>query len=216
MRTDWLPLSASALVIGAMALVFGGLVNPTTGAESTTETLKLVDQESGRWLAMAVMYFLAAAALMLGLPAVVALFNRGGRRLGLLGVGVLSIGVLGTAGYSMLMVFFRALVVHDSLRTVSLDDLVNDPGLAVFLYGWISCFVLGIVLIAIALFLAGKTAKWVPLLLLVFVLLTPFGSQLGRLGMAIQVLALAVGFTGVAVAVISDEHKRDLDRQPVL
>ncbi len=28
MRSEWIPLSASALVIGVMALVFGNLLNP--------------------------------------------------------------------------------------------------------------------------------------------------------------------------------------------
>jgi MFS family permease len=216
MRTDWLPLSASALVIGAMALVFGGLVNPTTGADTTTDTLRIVSEDGGRWLAMAVMYFLASVSLMLGLPAILSLFTRRGRRMGLLGVGVFSIGVLGTAGYSVLMVFFRALVANDAVDGRSLDQVAGDAGLSIFLYVWIAGFYVGVLLIAIALFLARKTPRWVPFVLVGFVALLPFGQHLGRLGMAVQVLGLAVAFTGIAIAAISDDNKRELAAQAVL
>jgi MFS family permease len=214
MRTDWLPLSASALVIGAMALVFGVLVNPGNGDGTAAETAAIIRDEGGRWLAMAVMYFLAAVALMLGLPSILTLFTRRGRRMGLFGVGVFSIGVLGTAGYAVLMVFSRALidrqVIEDPAR---MDDVIEDAGLAAFLFGWIVCFIVGILAIAIALFLARKTPKWVPVALLAFVAMFPFSGELGRLMMAVQVLLLAVGFTGIAVAAISDEHKRELAQQ---
>lgn len=214
MRTDWLPLSASALVIGAMALVFGGLVNPTsTDTGSAVETLRIIDEEGGRWLAMAVMYFLAAVALMLGLPAVLTLFTRRGRRTGLLGVALFSIGVLGTAGYAMLLVFFRALVDQGVIKTQGLDEVIRDAGLATFVYGWIAGFYLGLLAIAVALFLARKTPRWVPTLLVLFVAAFPFSQQLGRLGMAVQVLLLAVAFTGIAIAAISDEHERELAQQ---
>jgi hypothetical protein len=59
MRTDWVPLSAGALVIGAMSLVFGSLLNPAEAGASTTETLRIVQDDSARYLAMAVMFSLA-------------------------------------------------------------------------------------------------------------------------------------------------------------
>ncbi|MGZ4486058.1 MAG: hypothetical protein ACXVW8_17180 [Nocardioidaceae bacterium] len=215
MRTDWLPLSASALVIGAMALVLGGLLNPSTAGQDAAQTLHVVQDNSGRWLGMAVMYFLASFAMTLGLPAVLSLFTRRGRRLGLLAVGVLSLGVIGTAGYAMLMVFFRALVVKDLVKTGGLDQLAHDAGLGFFLYGWIGGFYLGVALLALALLVARSTARWVPAVLVLFVLMLPVASHLGRLGSAVQVLLLAVAFTGIAVAAVSEEHQRDLRRQPV-
>jgi len=214
MRTDWVPLSASALVIGAMSLVFGSLLNPAEAGSSTAQTLRVVEEDSGRWLAMAVMYFLASVMLTLGLPALLTLFERRGRKLGLAGVALFAVGAIGTCGYAMLMVFFRALVVSDAVRKAPFERVTEDAGLAIFLQGWIIGFVGGVLLIAVALFVARSTPRWVPVLLVVFVAAFPVSSQLGRVGMALQVLALAVAFTGIAMAAVTEEHQRGLARQP--
>jgi hypothetical protein len=215
MRTDWLPISASALVIGAMSLVLGALLNPVSGSQDAAATLKVVENSDARWLGMAVMYFISSLALSLGLPALLSLFVTRGRRLGLLAVGTFAVGAIGLSGYSMLMVFFRALLNEDLLKGQALDQMSHDAGLSIFLYGWIGSFYLGVLFIAVALFVARKTDKWVPILLLGFVAMLPFSSHLGRVGMAVQVLALAIAFTGVATAAVSEEHKRELERQPV-
>lgn len=217
MRTEWLPMSASALVIGAMSLVLGALLNPVPGSQDAAATLRLVDHSGGRWLGMAVMYFIASVTLSLGLPALVSLFTKEGRRIGLLAVAVFAVGAIGLAGYAMLMVFFRALVQHDALRTTGegLDAVTHDVGLSAFLYGWIACFYLGVLLVSVALFVSRKTARWVPYTLVFFLAVGPFTPHLGRAGAALQILAFAVAFTGVAVAAVSTDHQRELARQPV-
>jgi hypothetical protein len=48
---------------------------------------------------------------------------------------------------------------------------------------------------------------WVPLLLVVFVAMLPVAAHLGRVGAAVQVLLLAVGFTGVAMAAVTTVHE---------
>ncbi len=45
----------------------------------------------------------------------------------------------------------------------------DDQGLRVFLFGWIGCFYGGVLLLAIALFVARTVTRWVPAVLLVFV-----------------------------------------------
>jgi hypothetical protein len=214
MRTDWVPFSASALVIGSMAMVLGAVLNPIAG-ERGTAVLRAASNSETRWLGMSVMYFVASIFLTLGLPALLSLFVRRGRGLGVVSVGVFAIGTIGLSGFAMLMVFLRSLVGHGLLQADGLDKLGDDTGLALFLYGWIAGFYLGVLLIGIALFLARKTAAWVPALLVLFVALLPLSSQLGRIGSALQVFALAVAFTGIAVAAVSDEHKRELRSQPV-
>jgi hypothetical protein len=214
MRTDWVPFSASALVIGAMAMVLGGVLNPISG-ERGTAVLRAASDSETRWLGMSVMYFLASIFLTLGLPALLSLFVRRGRGLGVVSVGVFAIGTIGLSGFAMLMVFLRSLVSQEVLQTDGLDRLGDDIGLTVFLYGWIAGFYLGVLLIGIALFRSRKTGVWVPALLVLFVAVMPLSSQLGRIGSALQVLALAVAFTGIAVAAVSDEHKRELRNQPV-
>lgn len=217
MRKDWLPISASALVIGVMSLVLGSLLNPSAGSKDVGETLRVVEHSGGRWLGMAVMYFIASVALSLGLPALLSLFTTRGRRVGLLAVGVFAVGAIGLAGYAMLMVFFRALVVTDALKTSGqgLEAVTHEAGLTVFLYGWLGAFYLGVVLVAVALFVARSTPRWVPAMFVFFLAMAPFTSTLGRLGMAVQIMALAVAFTGVAVASVSEEQQRRLTAQPV-
>ncbi len=215
MRTDWVPYSASALVIGAMSMVLGAVLSPLSGNQRAAETLRVAGQEDGRWLGMAVMYFLASIFLTLGLPAMLSLFVNRGRGLGLLAVGVFSVGAIGLSGFAMLMVFIRTLVIGDLLKSTGLDRMSDDLGLSIFLYGWIGGFYAGILLIAVALFVARKTPSWVAALLLLFVIAMPFVEHLGRVGSALQVMALAVAFTGIATAAVSDEHKRELKAQPV-
>ena len=130
------------------------------------------------------MYFGAAVALTPGLPALLSVFVDRGRRLGALAVVVFSVGVIGTAGHAMLMVF-------------------GDTGLAVFLYGWIAGFYVGVLLLALALFVARRTPMWSTGLLVVFVALLPLNEVIGRVGAVLQVMALAVAFTAIAIAAVN-------------
>jgi hypothetical protein len=208
MRSDWIPPSASCLVIGVMALVFGVLLNPTDADTSSTETIRVVADEGGRWLGMAVMYFGASVTLTLGLPALLSLFTVRGRGIGLLAVAVFSVGVIGTAGYAMLLVFFRALVNAGAIQDAKLEEVTADNGLGFFLYGWIAGFYVGLLLIAIALLVAKRTPVWVPLLIFAFVAVFPVASQIGRVGQVLQVMGLAVAFTGIAIAAVNGVQQR--------
>jgi hypothetical protein len=211
MRTDWVPVSASALVVGMMALVFGALLNPLSGAEGSAEALNSAANDGGRWLGMCVMYFLASVALTLGLPSMVTLFRDRGQRVGILAVSVFLVGVIGTAGYAMLLVFFRALVTKgEVVDAQGLDGVVDDTGLGVFLYGWIAAFFLGLLLIAIALLVARRTPMWVPLVLIGAIAMFPLTSQFGRVAQVLQLFAMAVAFTGIAIAAVTagqDRHR---------
>ena len=202
MRSEWIPLSASALVIGVMALVFGQLLNPGQSGDTASDTLRVVSEEGSRWLAMAVMFTLSSITLVFGMPSVLTLFERRGRRMGLVAVAVFTIGAIGTCGFAMLLVLFRAMVVVGAVRGRALDDLGDDRGLAVFLFGWIGFFYGGVLLLAIALFMARTVSRWIPAVLLVFVLLIAVVDHFGRVGSAVQVLLLAVAFTGVAMTAV--------------
>jgi hypothetical protein len=208
MRNDWIPLSASALVIGAMSLVFGSILNPSPAGATARQTLAVVDENSFRWVAMSVMFVLGSFMLTAGLPAVLTLFERRGRTLGMISVAVFAVGTIGTCGYAMLMVFFRAMVVAGAVRGPALNSLTNDKGLKIFLSGWIFGFYGGVLLLAIAFLVARTVPRWVPVVLLAFVVLLHFGSHLGRVGSALQVMALAVAFTGIAMAAVTGEHQR--------
>ncbi len=203
---DWIPASAAAFVTGAMALTFGSLLLPS--GSSTADTLEVARTMDGRWLAAAVVFFIASVALTLGLPAALSLFERRGRSLGMLSAVVLAVGFLGTAGYSMLIVFFRAIALETSLTGAELDDAVHEAGLTVFLYGWIACFYLGELLLAIALLRADVTPRWVPLVLVVHFASAFVAPFLPHAVSSALVLLVAVGFAGVAIEAVSLDNAR--------
>lgn len=208
-QLDWVPVSAALLVTGAMALAFASLLSPTGG--DSTDTLTIVAEHDQRWMVVAVIYFLASVALTLGLPSVLTLFDQRGRLLGVTSAVVLSVGFIGTAGFAMLMVFFRALVITHAIQGQALNDVTSENGLSVFLYGWIAAFYLGELLLALALLRARTIPRWVPALLLAHVAGLPLGSVLPAVVGKAFVLLLALGFAGVAIQAVA----RDTGRRTV-
>ena len=201
MRNDWVPPSAALLVTGAMALALASLLTPT--GSSGSETLQLVRDNDNRWLAVSAIYFLAAAMLIIGLPSVLVLIQDRGRYLGMTAVVTLAVGFIGVAGYAMLLVFLRALVVTDAIRDQSIDAVTEEAGLLVFLYGWIGAFYLGELLLAGALLRALSVPRWVPLLMLLHVLLLPVSAVLPDAVTRGSILVFALAFAGVGIRAAS-------------
>lgn len=197
MRNDWVPASAALLVTGAMALALASLLTPT--GSSGGETLRLVRDNDHRWLAVSVIYFLAAAMLMLGLPSVLTLLPGRGRHVGMAGIVSLAVGVLGVAGYAMLLVFFRAMVVTDAVVDRSIDAVSEETGLLVFVYAWVLAFYLGELLLALALARARTVPRWVPPLLVLHVVLLPVSALLPDDLARGTTLVLALALAGVGV-----------------
>jgi hypothetical protein len=206
-RSEWVPLSASALVVGVMALVFGQLLDPAQSADSTAGTLRVVSEQGSRWLAMSVMFTLSSVTLVFGMPAVLTLFERRGRRLGLTATALFTVGAIGTCGVAVLLLFFRSMVAIGAVRGSALNHVGDDQGLRIFLFGWIGFFYGGVLLLAIALFVARTVSPWVPSVLLAFVLFILVANQLGRVGSALQILLLAVAFTGIAMTAVQRAAK---------
>ena len=172
-------------------------------------TVRLASEQSGRWLAMSVLYFCASVGLTCGMPAVLSLFRERAHRLGVVAVAVLSVGAIGTAGFAMLLVFIQALAQQDALNTASLEAAVSDVGLTVFLWGWAGGFYLGALLVALALLVSHATSPWVPVLLMLFVFLLPAADVMGQAGQVISMMALAVAFTGIATAAVGRSQVAD-------
>ena len=208
-RSEWIPLSAAALVTGAMALVLGSVLDPTSPSSGPAATLQVAAENSGRWLAMSVLFFCSAVGLILGMPALLSLFTVRARRLGLLAVAVFSLGAIGITGFSALMLVARALALKEAIVPNLLDEVLEDSGLRVMLTVWMIGFSGGILLIAIALLRARSTPRWVPGLLLLSLTLS-FVPGTGRVGEAVAMLALAAGFTGIATAATSPGRRAEL------
>jgi hypothetical protein len=220
MRSEWLPVSAGALVTGVMALILGQMINPGGSDSSPAAQMLVAAEYPGRWLAMSVLFFGGAAALVLGMPAVMSLFEeRRGRGIGMTGVAVFTVGCVGVGGLSALMLMFRALALQTmsgdvvpseeiSLVTASLDE----PGLAISLSVWVYGFMLGVLLIAIGLFRARRVPAWVPGLLMGFLavqVVIPFlgGGTAARVASAVGLILLAGGFTGIATHATSERGR---------
>lgn len=208
MRMDWLPVSAALLLTGALAMCLGAFLLPQS--EDTTQTLQIVQEQGGQWLTAAVVLFIASICLTLGLPAIMTLLQGRGWTIGVLAGIVLEVGFIGTAGFAMLLAFFRTLVVTDTLRDKNLDDLASEAGLAVFLYTWIIALYLGELLLAIALLRARTTPRWIPVALVAHVLTVPFSGLLPDFLSKATVLLLVVGFAGIAIQVTSPQNRRRL------
>lgn len=200
---DWVPVSAALLLTGALALCAGAFLLPSSEDGDSNATLQIVQQEGGQWMAAAVILFIASVCLTLGLPAIMTLIQRRGWRIGLVSGIALEIGFIGTAGFAMLMVFFRALVETDSIATGNFDDVASEAGLSVFLVVWIVGLYLGELLLGIALLRARTTPRWVPIALILHVATFPLGDVLPEyLGKA-TILLLVVGFAGIAIQATS-------------
>jgi hypothetical protein len=197
MRIDWVPYSAAALVLGATALSVGALLFPS-GDEAAT-TLQMAADDGGRWLAVAVLYFLAAVTLTLGMPSILTLFQVRGTKFGLTAIGVFTVGCIGLAGFAMLLVFFRALAVNDAIVPGGLDQASSEVGLAAFLFGWIGAFYLGELLLAIALLRVGNLPVWIPGALLLHVALLPLSVLLRFEDPPITALLITVALCGVGI-----------------
>ena len=137
------------------------------------------------------------------------LFERRGMRTGLTAIAVFTLGCVGIAGFAMLLAFIRALVLEDSIDTSGLDAVVAEPGFAVFLYGWIVFFYLGELLLAVALFRARSTPRWIPALLLVHVLLLPVNNLLPDTIQSLTALLITVALAGVGISA-NNLHSRPL------
>ena len=196
MRIDWVPYSASALVVGAAALSVGALISPST--EDSRELVVFVQDDPQRWMAMVGLYLVAAVGLVLGLPAVMSLFDKRGVRTALAAVGVFTVGCLGTVAYAVLLAVYRAMVVHEHL-TVSIEEVARQSGLLPVLIVWVVAFLLGEVLLAIALLMGRRVPRWIPVVILVHAVLVLFSGAMPELVATLISLLITVGLAGVGI-----------------
>ena len=56
---DWLPVSAALLLTGALALGAGGFLLPSSDDGDASDTLRIVQDQSGQWLAAAAIHELS-------------------------------------------------------------------------------------------------------------------------------------------------------------
>jgi hypothetical protein len=205
---DWLPVSAALLLTGALALCLGGFLLPAS--DDPSDTLQIVHDQSGQWLTVAVILFIASVCLSLGLPAILTVFSDRGWTLGMVSAILLEVGFVGTAGFAMLMVFFRSLVINQAILDPTINDVANEAGLAVFLYVWIAGLYLGELLLAVALLRSRSVPRWIPAALIAHAVTFPISNLLPEYLSRATILLLVVGFAGIAIHATSSASRHRL------
>jgi hypothetical protein len=208
MNRSWVPLSAAALVTGALALLLGALLTPMAG-DSTASTLRVAEDNSGQWIAVAVMFILSSVGLLLGLPGLYLLFPGRGRTIGVVALVVTTVAAAGLTGYGMLLIFFNALVRHDALEAGAFDEVVAEPRLELMLFAWVGSFYLAELLLAIAVLRAGSAPRWVPVLFLVHVASFPLTEQLPEKAAQLLILPTALAFCGLAICANAEADRHE-------
>lgn len=187
-------------MVGSLLLVLAFAVNPLSQDVDPTAALRSAERSNGRWLGMAAIMFIASVCLTFGVPSVLTLLTGRGHGVGVVGAGLFTIGTIGLSSYAMVLVVVRALVLRDLLTPKDVASLMNDDAVAVFLGSWITAFLLGLVLLSAALFMARTVPMWVPVLVLVSLASQLVLGALGDFGTVLQFLALAVALTGVSMS----------------
>jgi hypothetical protein len=204
LRIDWVPYSASALVVGASALSIGAILVPQVGLASSP--LASVEVRPDGLLAVSGLYAVASVALVLGLPAVLSIFDVRGARAALVGAAFFVVGCFGTAAYAVLIAVYRALTLQDRALSGGLQDLAGDTGLSVILYVWVFAFAVGELVLALALVQARRVPRWIPGLLVLHVGLAPVAPLLSDLAVAAVALLVTVAFATLGIVA----HQRTL------
>jgi hypothetical protein len=205
-RMDWVPVSAALLLTGALALGLGAFLLPTS--DDPMDSVRIVQEQGGQWMTVAVILFMASIFLTLGVPAVLTLLQRRGWVLGLVSTVVLEVGFIGTAGFAMLMVFFRALVDTGGIVDTGINDVASEAGLAIFLNVWVIALYLGELLLGIALLRAGTTHRWVSYVLILHAVTLPVSGLLPEYLSKATILLLVAGFAGIAIQATAPQSQR--------
>lgn len=198
MGERWLPYAAAALATGSVALIMGALTLPSS--PNGSELLSTLEATPDRWLLASAAFMYAAFALTIGIPTFFQLFKKRGRGTGQVGMVVFAFGTIGTAGYAALLILFRALAVHAVVGAREIDLLSHDKGLIVYLGAFLVAFQAGLLLLGVALLMAGTVARWIPLLMITHVVMSPLVHLIPEGVQAVHSLILGVALIGVAVS----------------
>lgn len=199
MRSEWLALSASALVIGATALFFGAHLTPRPTGDG--HIIRLASAEPALWATSALVLFVAALGMLFGISCVGPLVRRRGFRTAILAMGCIAFASVVLAGFSMQLVLLRGLSLEGEVGADALAAAMHDPMQQLLLRSGFVTFYVGELLVAWALWRAATTPRWVPLAFVAHVV-----GVLASLRLDVTVLADAVallmvaGFAGVAVS----------------
>lgn len=199
MSTTWQPWSAASLASGAVLLVLGTLMLPSEA--NVADLIATVQDESGRWIMASFAFFLASLGMTMGLPSVITLLGRRGRRTGMVGIGVWALGTIGLSGYAAMLILFRTMVdtLGDDLTPAHVEMISDDGTLLAFILIFAVAFYVGEFLTAIALLRARTVKRWVAVLLLAHPVLAPLTGLLPEALQNAHILLVGVALMGIAI-----------------
>lgn len=197
MGDRWLPWSAASLASGAVLLVLGTFSLPSSFA--VADLMRSVQNDGGQWLLAAAAFFLAAVGITLGLPTIYWLLPPRHSSVGMVGLWIWSFGTIGAAGLSAHLVLFRALSLHLDLTTSDVQALSQDPAVLLWVYGFLGTCYLGELIVALVLLTGRTVGRWVPLLLIAHIVLTPINQSLPEVAQPLSAILTGVALMGMAV-----------------
>lgn len=182
-----------------MALALGYATNPLSQGVDTAEAVAAAGEDPGQWLLSALLLLAGALGMTLGVLALLTLFNQQGLWLRATMTVVYTTGTIGLGGYAVGLLVIRAGIVTGTLTGSEVETLTGDPAVTGFVVAFLFSFLAGISLLAIGVLRAHTTRRWIPVLLLAFVVSQFVPVNEGDVGTFIQFLVLAVACTGAAI-----------------
>jgi len=198
MGERWLPYAAAALTTGACALVMGAITLPSS--PNGSELVDTLRASPDRWLLASAAFMYAAFALTLGIPTFLHMVKTRGRATGQVGAVIFAFGAIGTAGYAAMLILFRALVVHAVIDEQAIESLSRDSGVLVYMGAFVLAFIVGLVILGVALLMSGTVARWIPLLMIAYAVTVPFARLIPDGWQGMHTLVLGVALIGVGVS----------------
>lgn len=163
MRTEWLPTSAAALVVGSAALFLSALTIPRPTGDGTV--MQSVVDSPDTWLVPVVVLLIAAGGLIVGMPCLLSLFPDKGSIPGYLGTLGLALGSLALCGVAHQMVLLRSMAMSTGIDDTVVAQVAGDQWQSALLQGGFLVFYVGELLVAVGLLRARTVPRWVPWLL---------------------------------------------------
>lgn len=190
-------------LIGAAACAILAVLLDPPFPSDPVERLRVLD-EAGATATVAAALFPASQVFMLSAVLGIAhLIRRGAPVLSNLGGGLAVLGTLGHAafgGVALVTITMAHDVENREVHAALLDDFESSPFMAFAAVGLIGS-VLGFVLLSIGLLRSGAVARWIPLLMLLFVLVEFVGSAMSDYAAYVAALCLAASFGALALHV---------------
>ena len=222
------PFSAGALVAAAVTGVGAALAlpdmpgaDPSSGVENAAKMFAAAQaHRTGTYVSL-VLGVVSSALFLVGLPALLALARRPGRR-ALLATTAAVVTTLGGLGYvglngaggGSVYTLSSPKVAPATAAQIWAGGTDDELGLGIFALSYFVLLTLGLILLAVALFRARLVPRWVPVLLAVAVVLQGFPSSGNAARLLPLPFYLALAVLGVLALRRSDADGVALTPEP--